>query len=294
MDTDASPSILSATFADRLMGTEPIETDCHASNGAYIETAVLRRLVARMQRTHERRRASFFVGPPGLGKTTAIEVFRRNNPGTVAVVKVMKRGVTGPQALKQLLLGLRSLENRETVYLTNATADVQRYLAMQIEKLGGNLPRSAEPQLFPRITIVFDEAQRLTNGAIDALRDYNEPHYLCAGTFPIGMVFVGNNELSLELNGNGASILDEGMADRLLYRERLTYDDIERADLELFARNMGVKDQGAIAAIVSCFFGQFGQQRSFRRVSDFIDELRDEAMDQPITAATVRSVLGQA
>lgn len=258
----------------------------------HLETSVLRRLVARMQRTHDRRRVSVFVGPPGIGKTTAIEAFRASNPGNVAVVKVMKRGVTGPQAIQQLLLALRSLRNRDTGYLTSATSEVQRYLALEIEKIGGGLTRDNRPELFPHVTVVFDEAQRLTNGAIDALRDYSEPHYLCRGTFPIGMIFVGNNELSLQASNGGASILDEGMADRLLYRDRLTYDDVERADLELFIRSWGVNDASAITAISNVFFGQYSDQLSFRRVSDFIDELRDEAMGEPVTAATVRKVLG--
>ena len=49
---------------------------------------------------------------------------------------------------------------------------------------------------------------------------------------------------------------------------------------------------GALDAIVASFTGQFAQQRSFRRIADFVDELRDEALDQPITRATVQAVLG--
>lgn len=278
--------------AEELAGFEPKPSAPPMPIGT-IDTSVLRRLVARMQRTHERRRASFFVGPPGIGKSTAIEAFRAANPGSVVVARVMKRGVTGPQALQQLLLALRTRTGRETTYVTNATSEVQRYIAIEIEKAGGGRPRSDRPEEFPLLTIVFDEAQRLTNGAIDALRDYNEPHYLCRGTFPLGMIFVGNNELSLQASGGGASILDEGMADRLLYRERLTYDDIGQDDLERFVRSRGVSDDGAVGAIVATFSGQFAQQRSFRRISDFIDELQDEALDQPITRAIVRAVLGQ-
>ncbi|MEZ5743418.1 MAG: hypothetical protein R3D89_06755 [Sphingomonadaceae bacterium] len=176
--------------------------------------------------------------------------------------------------------------------MTNATSEVQRYIAIEIEKAGGGLSRDAAPNLFPVADNRFDEAQRLTNGAIDALRDYNERHYLCRGTFPIGMIFVGNNELSLQASNGGTSILDEGMADRLLYRDRLTYDDVERADVERFARSLGLSDEGAIAAIVQFFFANGGQQRSFRRVADLIDELRDEALDNPISIETVRAVIG--
>lgn len=258
-----------------------------------LNTSVLRHLVVRMQRTHDHRRASFFVGPPGIGKTTAIEAFRASNPGAVARVQVTKRGVTGPQALQQLLLALRDITGRHTGYLTNATAQVQHYIDLEISQIGNGLRRDEEPDLFPKITVVFDEAQRLTNGAIDALRDYNEPHYYCRGSFPIGMIFVGNNELSLEARGGEGSVLDEGMQDRLLYRDRLTYDDIDRPDVELFVRAKGIQDADALAAIVLAF-GPSGQQRSFRRLADFIDEVLDEALGAPVTAEHVRAVLGMA
>ena len=255
-----------------------------------IPTRIFTQMVPRMQRTHERRRASFFVGPPGIGKSTAIAAFADMNPGAVMVTRITKRGVTGPQALQSLLLALRQRAGQETRYVTNATSEVQRYIAIEIEKAGDGRRRDEAPDLFPKLTIVFDEAQRLTNGAIDALRDWNEPHYFCAGSFPIGMIFVGNNELSLETGRGGTSILDEGMQDRLLYRERLTYEDVDRSDMEDFARSRGIADDGAVNAIGAAFAGPH-TQRSFRRLADFIDLLLDEAGDEPLTRETVRTVL---
>lgn len=269
-------------------------TSAPRAAGPRIEATVLRRLVTRMQRTHDRRRASFFVGPPGIGKSTAIEAFRAAQPGQVMVTRVVKRGATGPQMLQQLLLALRLRREHVTRYVTNATAEVQRYVDMEIGKACDGLTRDDDPSRFPLLTVVFDEAQRLTNGAIDALRDYNEPHYLCRGAFPLGMIFVGNNELSLQAQSGGASIIDEGMADRLLYRDRLSYDDIEREDIERYAQSLGVTDNGAVRAIVAAFAGPFAQQRSFRRISDLIEELRDEALDGPITRETVKAVLALA
>lgn len=225
------------------------------SDGKLIHTAIVKRLFARMQRTHDRRRASFFVGPAGIGKSTAIEAFRRANLGEVMVVRVLKRGLTGPQALQQLLIALRTRDGRENGYITNATSEVQRYVALELERAAAGLDRDADPDAFPKLTIVFDEAQRLTNGAIDALRDYNDPHGFCRGLFPLGLIFVGNNELSLHAANGGASLIDEGMADRLLYRERLTYDDVERADLDAFVRSQGVNDNEAVLAIVGTFAG---------------------------------------
>lgn len=256
-----------------------------------IPTRILNQLVTRMQRTHERRRAAFFVGPPGIGKSTAVAAFQAANPRGVMVTRIVKRGATGTQALQTMLHALRERSGRATTrYMTNATAQVTSYIACEIEQIGGGLSRTADLEQFPLLTIVFDEAQRLTNGAIDALRDWNEPHYYCAGTFPIGMIFVGNNELSLEAGRGGASILDEGMQDRLLYRDRLTYDDVERADLERFARAHGIDDDGAVAAIGAAFAGP-QTQRSFRRLSDFLDEVRDEAGGGAVTRDTVRAIL---
>lgn len=257
-----------------------------------IRTSILDRMVERMKRTHWLRRPSVFVGPPGIGKSTAIEAFRAAHPNEVVVVSVMKRGITGPQALQQLLHALRIKNGNPATYITNATSQVQQQIAVEIEKVGGGLPRDSRPECFPLLTIVFDEAQRLTNGAIDALRDYNEPHYRCRGAFPLGMIFVGNNELSLKIASDGTSILDAGMGDRLRYSDRLTYDDVERQDIELYVRSLGIEDDGAVNAIVSAFYGPFADQRSFRRIGDLVEELIDEALDEPITRETVRAVLG--
>jgi len=292
MDASAVRAASLAAIADDMLGLSPIYTESREGKGDYLDTSIKRRLVTRMHRTHECRRASIFIGPPGIGKTTSAEAFRRANPGTVAYIKVSKRGLTGPQALQQLLLALRSLRGEHSTYVTNATLEVQRYIDLEIERLGGQLKRSADPNLFPRITVIFDEAQRLTHGAIDALRDYNEPHFFCRGTFPIGLIFIGNERTPLEVRNDDKTLFDEGMADRLLYRERLTYDDVMQADLELFIRSLGVDDQEAVAAIVAGFSSSFEDQRSLRRVTDFVDELQDEAMGGPITAETVRIVRG--
>lgn len=266
------------------------------ASDAIIPTVLQNRLVSRFRRVHEMRGSMVAVGPPGIGKSTAIRVFQCENPRNVMYTRVMKRGVTGPQVLQQFLGALRHLDfaeryrfGREPPNSPRSTAEVVRGIASEIEAAGGRRHRDFDPDFFPKLTIVFDEAQRLTNGAIDALRDWNEPHYFCAGTFPIGMIFVGNDELSLEASRGGLSIIDQGMQDRLLYAERLSYDDVEHADIERFARERGIDDDRAIAAIVSVFAAPRAQ-RSFRRITNFLDELRDEAGGGPITRDTVRAL----
>jgi hypothetical protein len=257
----------------------------------FIKTSVYQRLISRMEKTHRARRASIFVGPPGIGKSTAITAFKMAYPDNVLVIRVMRRGVTKTQVLEQLWLALRARTGREMTYATTSFARTQHNVDVEIERAGNGLRRDEELKNFPLLTVVFDEAQRLTNDAIDVLRDYNEPHYSCRGTFPLGMIFVGNNELSLSPSDNGKSIIDIGMADRLKFADRLGYDDVEKDDVRRFVKAHGVDNESAVEAIVRFFFSGDGQQRSFRKIADLIDELRDEALDEPITAETVAAVL---
>jgi MoxR-like ATPase len=254
---------------------EPLDTTVHAF------------LLSRMQRTHDRRRGSIFVGPAGIGKSTAIEAFRRANAGSVQVVNVMKRGVTANQVLQQLLRALRTHNSRPSNYISNASEQVIQQISIEIEHAGRGLPRDARPDCFPLLTIVFDEAQRLTNDAMDVLRGYNEKHYICVGTFPIGMIFVGNEKLSLE-DRSGVNLLDEGIWDRFLFREKLSYGLILAGDIALFAKSLGVEDEDAIRLIVRRFSGE-RVVRSFRQIEGFIDRCIDEACGGPITVDIVRA-----
>ena len=87
---------------------------------APIRTRILDLMMARMQRTHDRRRASFFVGPPGIGKSTAIAAFQAANAqGDVLVTRIPKRGATGPQALQSMLIELRRRRMVEPKITTN-------------------------------------------------------------------------------------------------------------------------------------------------------------------------------
>lgn len=252
-----------------------------------IQTMVLDHMLARIQRTHDRRKACVFVGEPGIGKSTAIEAFRASNPGCVIVIRLQSK-VTGTQVLQMLLAALRQHNGKPVGYITNATAQVVQQLGWEIQSYGDDLPRDARPDLFPYLTVIFDEAQYLTKGAIDALRAYNEPHYFCAGTFPLGLVFVGNDQMSLE-NRRGDSVLDAAMRDRLLYTERLDYNFVTPDDIAAFVQAHGITDKGAQKAIVTRFSGN-RIVRSFRQILRFVDDCKDEAGDDPVTAATVLSI----
>ena len=81
----------------------------------FLATSVARGLIARMDATHERRRISVFAGPPGIGKTSAIDEFVRRRAGEVVVVKVARRNAREVLVLQHLLDALRRLVGSSTL-----------------------------------------------------------------------------------------------------------------------------------------------------------------------------------
>ena len=255
-----------------------------------IPTRVYTRLLARMRRTHERRRASISVGPPGLGKTTAALRLRQEEPANITITRVAKRALSAPQALVQLHGTLRQLDGCEDSLPTTQLGSmpmVQHRIHVLMERIAGINWTNPNPEDFPPFTVIWDEAQRLTNDAIDALRDFTEPFGQCRGPFPLGMIFIGNEELSFDVRRDGTSLLDAGMASRLLYSERLSYADIERADVDAYLCSLGIEDEEARDTLSSYYVG--GRVPcDFRDIADLVDALQDEAAGQPITRETVR------
>jgi len=76
---------------------------------AFVPTSVARRMIVRMRATHERRRISIFSGPPGIGKTTAVDAFQGHHPDAAAVVKIARRPAKEVLALQHALEAIRRL-----------------------------------------------------------------------------------------------------------------------------------------------------------------------------------------
>ncbi len=141
------------------------------------------------------------------------------------------------------------------------------------------------------MTIVFDEAQNLSREAIEVLRFANDLHGGYS-PFPIGMIFVGNNEFILKSDQRGQSVLSAAVADRALYNETYAYSDVTDDDLALFVEARGLTDPCALNLVIRHFATR--GDRSFRRVADLLDDLSEEAGGESVTAASVRAVLGVA
>lgn len=251
-------------------------------------------MVTLMGRTHERRRMSIFSGPPGIGKTSAIDAFVASNEDHVAVVKVSGKNVGDRIAFQNMVRCFNLLQGKETGYLNPDSFSIRRLLASDL-RFWACLDRKGEPlrsteaiKSAPLFTFVFDEAQNLSRHAIDALRCWNDPDRH-EGPFPIGVIFIGNDEFSLKADRSGTSIISAAVADRALYQESFDYGAVKDSDLQLFIKSRGVTDPNAIAAIVRRYRSP-RIVRSFRRLSDDLDSLIDEADGAQVTLATVQAV----
>ena len=263
----------------------------------FISTSPARRLVTRMQATHERRRISVFSGPPGIGKTTAIDEFSRRNGEGVAIVKVARRNAREVIVLQHTLEALRRLIDSSFEHAPGSVFELRRHLFLTTCSWAGVDPALArrgdfDSQRFPRLTIVFDEAQNLSREAIESLRYWNDRDR-CYAPFPVGLVFVGNDEFSLAGASAAESVISAAVADRALYLQSFEYDDVADDDLKLFISSKGEFEDGAVAAIVRSFRGP-RSPRSFRRLGDLLDDLIELADGADITVADVRGRLALA
>lgn len=244
----------------------------------FVSTSVARRLITRMQSTHERRRISVFAGPPGIGKTTAIDEFSRRRIREIVVVKVARRNAREVLVLQHTLEALRRLVGSPFEHAPSSVWELRNALFAAACDWAGVEPAYArreqyDPERFGRLSFVFDEAQNLSRDAVEALRYWNDPDR-CYAPFPFGLVFVGNNEFSLADASAQQSVISAAVADRALYLQTFEYDDVVDEDLELFINARGEFDAAAVAAIVRSFHGP-RSPRSLRRLSDLLDDLVD-------------------
>lgn len=261
---------------------------------AFIATSVARRLISRLQANHERRRISVFSGPPGIGKTTAIDEFVRRRSGDVAVVKVARRNAKEVLVLQHTLEALRRLCGSSLEHAASSLWDLRNDLFGAICRWAGAEPapaRRGEYDLagFPRLTIVFDEAQNLSREAIDGLRYWNDGDR-CYAPFPVALAFVGNNEFSLGGSTAADSVISAAVADRALYLQTFEYDDVTDDDLSLFIEARAELDAAAVAAVLRSFRTPRAP-RSLRRVEDLLSELDELAHGGAVTSETVREAL---
>jgi len=260
----------------------------------FIATSIARRLIVRMHAAHDRRRIAVFAGPPGIGKTTAIDAFQRELPDSVVVVKVGRRNAREVLVLQHVLAAIRQLAGSPSVHFPSSLWELRGDIFNAICAWAGAEPTAARRSEysasdFPKLTIVFDEAQNLSREAIEALRYWND-YDRCYAPFPLGLVFVGNNEFSLQTDLDGRSVISAAVADRALYVLAFDYSDVTDEDLQLYLAVKGIADDMALQTLIR-HLNERRASRSFRRTQDLVEELIETACGKPVTVELVRDML---
>lgn len=256
------------------------------------ETSVYRIMRTMLTETHDERGISVLSGPPGIGKTTAIDAFARDFDGQCLVVKVMpgSKGVgASPVAVLQAIIQAYcdTLDRAPSSYLSSSLPHLTREFR---NLLVAEHYRHPEEIAHQRLTIVFDEAQYLKRVSIEMLRFWNDADR-SAMPFSMGLVFVGNTEFALAPGRDGESVLSDAVRDRVLHYEELDYVNLSSDDLRAVAFARGVEDTAAVAAIIHYFTATRLKQRSLRQLDRIIASCRRTAGAEPITLDVVNNTL---
>ncbi|WP_190287139.1 ATP-binding protein [Novosphingobium sp. LASN5T] len=252
----------------------------------FLPTTIARTILSRMQIVHDTQRIAIFSGPPGIGKTTAINEFVSANPGEAEVVTIKKENASSRIVIQYALEAVRRLTDNIDGHVYTDTYLIGRQFRKEVAKLADYNGFDREAM---RLTLIFDEAQTLTKTAIEELRHWND----AADNdlpFKIGLIFVGNEEFSLKSSGSGQSVISAAVSDRARFIESFSYSDLTDGDLAAFIHAHGIDDAEAVSAIVRRFSGPRAV-RSFRRVADLIEDLAMVANGEPVTAEIVKSII---
>lgn len=253
------------------------------------DTSIYRVMRVMLEETHDERGISVLSGPPGIGKTTAIDAFAGDYEAQCLVVKAManshSRGMTPVAAMQAIIdsfwqqWGIPQYYSRGPS-IPHLNRDIRNILSNHYG------PDDVE---YGRLTIIFDEAQYLSRAAIEMLRYWNDPDRTTM-PFQIGLVFVGNNEFALAASNGGASILSDAVRDRLLYSEQLGHANLSDDDMAKVAATRGLTDIGAVKAILA-HLSAARIKRSLRQLDRLIVKCTRFANGAPVTAALVTQVL---
>lgn len=257
----------------------------------FVMMSVARQVLALCAAAHDERAIVVAKGPPGVGKTWALRMFADEADRAILVTVdpgSSKRGATAIGTMQLVAEALRQrFEGRSgRGTLSNAYWSMRKIVYDVIEEYYGHNEEDWEWQ---RLTLIFDEAQYLSREAIEMLRYWNDG-VNSATPFPVGLVFVGNDEFSLQDGVAGESIISGAVRSRALAIETLEYADVADEDLALFLQSRGVADRDAIAEIAR-FLSSPRIPRDLRWIEQKIKRLKLRAGDDPITATIVRDVL---
>ena len=260
----------------------------------FVETTVTRLMRANMIETHEETGIAVISGPWGIGKTTAIDAFAADYERYCAIVKIepasTRRGVTSGKVMQATIEALRAKTGRPVgTQLSNATWTLRQMIHTMLFEIHSNQESPGRQQKKPQFTFIFDEAQHLSKEAIELLRYWNDRDRPTT-PFPVGLIFVGNNEFAMAESAAGESVLSGAVRSRLTCEMPLARAHISDADITHFAQSRGITDSDAIKEFVA-FCGLPKVDRCLRTADRILGKIRDYADDRPITEQIVREYL---
>jgi type II secretory pathway predicted ATPase ExeA len=244
----------------------------------FVMTNVARHMMGLIEVTHQRQRMSAFAGPVGIGKTRAISALADQCPKEMAVVKIAgEENISEIQFLLSVTNQLRSKMGREHIISKQlGRSTVRRAFRTTLVDWVHN---EKKPDRQKR-TLIIDEAQSLSRGAITGLRFWNDQDD-CLGPYPLGIIFVGNHEFALRRFGGGQSTLSLAVADRLLYMENYKYEHVADEDIRSYIEAFNVATDEAIDLLIRNL-GRLSPTRSLRSVNRLLDDLKMHADGGPL------------
>lgn len=257
----------------------------------FVETTVARLMLSRMRMTHEESGISVFRGPWGIGKTSAIDAFERDFEDQCLVVKVESAPTSrGIKNLRMLQLVTEALGRKRRHYV-GELGSVAYALRSKIHGMlyDWSVDQGPDADWPHRFTIIFDEAQNLSREAIELLRYWNDPDR-CSMPFPVGLVFVGNNEFAMQESLSGESVLSGAVRSRLLFEVPLSYEHLTDTDMTLLLQSRGVTDAAALKEFVA-FFSHKRVSRDLRQMERILKLCIRKADGGPVTGQIVRDIL---
>ena len=269
----------------------------HKSGLPFIDTTVTRFLFSRIEITHHERAIAVFAGPWGLGKTTAIDHFEEAYRGDCAIIKVDKGNNGGVRPIAVLRAVIEAVGT--VLGIRVAVPPSQRSQPVLENMLWNHLASWRPPEPWSQVerrlgevrpfTLIFDEAQNLSKDAIEMLRYWNDLDRTKT-PFPLGLVFVGNQEFVLKEDATGQSALSGAVRSRALYIEELGFTHVTDDDLTAFARSRGIDDPDANAKFLA-YYSQPRVKRDLRAIEAQLLKIRLDAGGEPISAEIVDSIL---
>lgn len=270
-----------------------------SENSDYVSTSISRAILSRLDRVHRRRKIGIYAGPPGIGKTVTLERFQAENPGRVAIATLLpgpKGGVGAVMAGHLMLKAIGAVVgggwgDRAPSGRLDLMSELHHAICGWAEIPVGSQRRGGKVQDVPPLTMVFDEAQYISKDALEFLR-----HIFDAKTshtpVKVSMFFIGNAEFSLAPLASGNNVFSDSFGDRCFEPETWSYDHVTDDDLRLVADHLCLIDADGLDFVLSHFSRR--RDRSFRRLTELLDELDEESNGQSISRNHVAAVLGLA